>query len=75
MSSDKTSGESVLYIVGVIFSIITFVFSMWLRRKYLKAFNEEPGKSMYAAEAWQYTGFVLHTSLLMLSFFRGKRYK
>ena len=69
VSSDKTSGESVLYIVGVIFSIITFVFSMWMRRKYLKAFNEEPGKSMYAAEAWQYTGFVLHTSLLMLSFF------
>ena len=69
VSSDKTSGESVLYIVGVIFSIITFVFSMWLRRKYLKAFNEEPGKSMYAAEAWQYMGFVLHTSLLMLSFF------
>ncbi len=61
----------VLYIVELYF-IITFVL-MWLRRKYLKAFNEEPGKSMYAAERHGSIRILYYIRLfLMLSFFRGR---
>lgn len=62
--TNKHSIESISCIVGIIISIISFVFWMRLRKIYFRRFDVEPGKSMYAAEIWQYVGIIIQTFFL-----------
>ena len=58
--------EKMISIIGIIFSIIGFIFGIKLKRKYMTLYKTEPGKSLYEAELWKYICFGFQSFILTL---------
>lgn len=56
--------EKMISIIGIIFSIIGFIFGIKLKRKYMTLYKTEPGKSLYEAELWKYICFGFQSFIL-----------